>query len=80
MARAVAMSPFALEMAMFFGDPVVWAAEAAAKAAVPAWTAMRDLPIPATLIKSFGHPDCGVYAEVIAAGEIATGDRVTVSP
>ncbi len=39
-------------------------------------TAARDLNIPQTLIQSFGHADCGVYAEVIAAGEIATGDEV----
>ena len=34
-------------------------------------TGIRDLPIPSTLMQSFGHADCGVYAEVIAAGEIA---------
>ena len=39
-------------------------------------TGMRDLPIPSTLMQSFGHADCGVYAEVIAAGEIGTGDRI----
>ena len=39
-------------------------------------TAIRDLPIPATLLRSFGHGDCGVYGEVVAAGEIAVGDAV----
>jgi MOSC domain-containing protein len=39
-------------------------------------TAARDLPIPGTLLQSFGHGDCGVYAEVVAAGEIAPGDAV----
>jgi uncharacterized protein len=39
-------------------------------------TGMRDLPIPSTLMQSFGHADCGVYAEVIAAGEIRAGDRI----
>jgi uncharacterized protein len=39
-------------------------------------TGMRDLPIPSTLMQSFGHADCGVYAEVIAAGEIGAGDRI----
>jgi hypothetical protein len=39
-------------------------------------TGMRDLPIPSTLMQSFGHADCGVYAEVISAGEIAVGDRI----
>lgn len=36
----------------------------------------RDLRIPETLMQSFGHADCGVYAEVTAAGRIAAGDRV----
>ena len=40
-------------------------------------TGARDLPIPQTLQQSFGHGDCGVYAEVVAAGEIAIGDRVS---
>jgi MOSC domain-containing protein len=39
-------------------------------------TAARDLPIPRTLLQAFGHADCGVYAEVIAAGDIAVGDAV----
>jgi uncharacterized protein YcbX len=39
-------------------------------------TAARDLAIPQTLLQRFGHADCGVYAEVIAAGEVATGDAV----
>ncbi len=37
-------------------------------------TGMRDLSIPATLLQSFGHGDCGVYGEVIAPGDIAVGD------
>jgi uncharacterized protein YcbX len=40
-------------------------------------TAARDLPIPKTLLQTFGHADCGLYAEVIADGEIAVGDAVT---
>ena len=36
-------------------------------------TGIRDLTIPKTLLQTFGHADCGVYAEVIAAGEIAAG-------
>jgi uncharacterized protein len=39
-------------------------------------TAARDLPIPRTLLQRFGHGDCGVYAEVVADGEIAVGDAV----
>ena len=40
-------------------------------------TGVRDLTIPKTLLQTFGHADCGVYAEVIAAGEIAAGDTLT---
>jgi hypothetical protein len=39
-------------------------------------TGIRDLPIPRTLMDSFGHTDCGIYAEVIAAGDIAAGDAI----
>ena len=38
-------------------------------------TAVRDLAIPDTLMRTFGHADCGVYGEVVSAGEIAVGDR-----
>jgi hypothetical protein len=41
---------------------------------------VRDLAIPRTLLKSFDHTDCGVYAEVVAAGDIATGDAVATAP
>jgi uncharacterized protein YcbX len=37
-------------------------------------TAARDLNILHALMRRFGHADCGVYAEVIAGGTIATGD------
>jgi uncharacterized protein YcbX len=43
-------------------------------------TAARDLNVPPTLMQRLGHADCGIYAEVIAGGIIATGDHVTVSP
>jgi uncharacterized protein YcbX len=42
-------------------------------------TGIRDLPVPRLLRDSFGHVDCGVYGEVIAAGPIAIGDEVTTS-
>ena len=42
-------------------------------------SAARDLDIPHTLMRRFGHADCGIYAEVIAGGTIATGDHITVS-
>ena len=41
-------------------------------------TGMRDLTIPATLMRTYDHADCGIYAQVIGGGEIAVGD--TVSP
>jgi MOSC domain-containing protein len=37
-------------------------------------TGVRDLTIPTTLQQTFGHADCGVYAEVVAAGDVAIGD------
>ena len=39
-------------------------------------TGIRDLSIPETLIRTFGHADCGVYGEVVSAGEIAMGDEL----
>lgn len=40
-------------------------------------TAQRDLSIPRTLMKTFGHTDCGVYGEVVAGGSVAVGDAVS---
>ena len=39
-------------------------------------TGMRDRAIPSTLMKTYGHADCGIYAQVIAGGEIALGDPI----
>ena len=39
-------------------------------------TGIRDLPIPATLMKTYGHADCGIYGEVIGPGTVNVGDRV----
>ncbi len=39
-------------------------------------TAERDLQIPRLLQHGFGHIDCGVYAEILNAGEIAQGDAL----
>jgi uncharacterized protein len=40
-------------------------------------TGIRDLTIPQTLMQNFDHMDCGVYAEVVGAGEIAAGDTIS---
>jgi hypothetical protein len=39
-------------------------------------TGIRDLPIPRTLMDSFGHADCGIYAEVVTGADIAVGDAI----
>lgn len=39
----------------------------------------RDLDIPATLLRSRGHSDMGVYAMVKSAGRVKTGDRVSIA-
>ncbi|MDI1344525.1 MAG: MOSC domain-containing protein [Pseudolabrys sp.] len=39
-------------------------------------TGIRDLTIPKTLLQSFGHADCGIYAEVLTGGDIAIGDAL----
>jgi uncharacterized protein len=39
-------------------------------------TGIRDLTIPATLMQTFNHMDCGVYAQVVEGGDIATGDAL----
>ena len=39
-------------------------------------TGIRDLPIPRTLMDNFGHADCGIYAEVIAGGDVVVGDAI----
>ncbi len=41
-------------------------------------TAARDLDIPAALQRAFGHNLMGIYAEVVAGGEIAAGDGLEV--
>ena len=39
-------------------------------------TAIRDMPIPRLLMDTYGHADCGIYAEVIEGGMIAPGDTL----
>jgi uncharacterized protein YcbX len=42
-------------------------------------TGIRDLTIPQTLMQNFDHMDCGVYAEVVVAGDIVVGDTLTAT-
>jgi uncharacterized protein len=39
-------------------------------------TAARDLEIPRTLMRRFGHNECGIYAEVVAGGTVAVDDAI----
>ncbi|MCH8240581.1 MAG: MOSC domain-containing protein [Proteobacteria bacterium] len=39
-------------------------------------TGARDLAIPATLMRHYGHQDFGIYASVVRGGKIAPGDGV----
>ena len=39
-------------------------------------TGIRDIAVPRTLMDNFGHTDCGIYAEVIADGDIAVGNPI----
>jgi uncharacterized protein len=42
-------------------------------------TGIRDLTIPQTLMRHLDHADCGIYAEVIGAGDIAAGDAIALA-
>ncbi len=39
-------------------------------------TAVRDMDVPQTMRKTFGHIDCGVYARVVEGGRVAAGDTL----
>ncbi len=39
-------------------------------------TGLRDLAIPQALMRNLNHADCGIYAEVVGAGEIGEGDEI----
>jgi uncharacterized protein len=41
-------------------------------------TGIRDLEIPATLMRNLDHADCGIYARVIEGGEIRPDDLVNL--
>jgi uncharacterized protein len=39
-------------------------------------TAIRDVMIPAVLMRSYGHADCGIYVGIAEGGRIAVGDTL----
>ncbi len=39
-------------------------------------TGIRDMQIPDTIMRAFGHADCGIYAEVLSPARIAPGDAI----
>ena len=39
-------------------------------------TGIRDMEIPPTLMRTFDHMDCGVYGEVIGAGDVKIGNAI----
>ncbi|MCR9222102.1 MAG: MOSC domain-containing protein [Alphaproteobacteria bacterium] len=41
-------------------------------------TGARDINLPLTLRRGFGHINCGIYARVTAAGRVAAGDELRV--
>lgn len=41
-------------------------------------TATRDVAVPRLLRQTYGHMDMGVYAEILSAGDIHVGDRVSM--
>jgi uncharacterized protein YcbX len=57
-------------------DPIV----RCAATCVNPTTAERDLKIPTFLMESYGHMNTGIYARVVASGEIEIGDNVSVLP
>ncbi len=39
-------------------------------------TAKRDLKIPVSLQRAYGHSDCGIYLKVVAGGTLAVGNEI----
>ncbi|MEJ0013853.1 MAG: MOSC domain-containing protein [Bauldia sp.] len=39
-------------------------------------TAKRDLKIPVSLQRAYGHADCGVYLKVVSGGTVTVGDQI----
>ena len=43
-------------------------------------TGIRDLRIPKALMQSYGHTDCGIYAEIVGGGRLSVGTRLAAEP
>ncbi|HEY1753146.1 MAG TPA: MOSC domain-containing protein [Caulobacteraceae bacterium] len=43
-------------------------------------TAVRDIDVPAELIRCYGHPLCGIYVQVTKGGTLREGDAVSDPP
>lgn len=43
-------------------------------------TGVRDTHLPKALVQTYGHPDCGIYLEVLESGTIELGDTVRLLP
>ena len=43
-------------------------------------TGLRDLAIPPTLMRRFGHMDCGIYCKVLTGGRLSEGAHLTLEP
>lgn len=43
-------------------------------------TARRDTHLPKDLMRNYGHPDCGIYLEVIEGGLLRIDDKLHVLP
>ena len=39
-------------------------------------TGRRNMTIPVSLLRAYGHSDCGIYLEVVAGGTLHTGDEI----
>lgn len=39
-------------------------------------TGERDMQLPKVLQSGFGHVDCGVFAQIMSAGDLSIGDRI----
>ena len=42
-------------------------------------TAQKDMNIPAKLVRTFEHMDCGVFIEITQGGDVAVGDGISFS-